>query len=90
MAVAHHALGDAGASDAAIEELIERFAADMAYQIADAYAFRGEIDNAFEWLERAYDSRDSGLTNLLSDPLLAILHDDPHWEPLLDKMGLPH
>jgi tetratricopeptide (TPR) repeat protein len=90
LAIVQHALGDAGASDAALEELIERFSADMAYQVADAYAFRGEIDNAFEWLERAYESRDSGLTSLLLDPLLTNLHDDPRWEPLLDKMGLPH
>jgi cell division inhibitor SulA len=62
----------------------------MAYQIADAHAYRGEIDSAFEWLEHAYDNRDSGLTQLLLDPLLANLRDDPRWEPLLDKMGLPH
>jgi TolB-like protein/thioredoxin-like negative regulator of GroEL len=90
LAVVQHALGDAGASDAALEELIERFSADMAYQVADAHAFRGEIDTAFDWLEQAYENRDTGMTNLLLDPLLANLRDDLRWEPLLDKMGLPH
>jgi adenylate cyclase len=90
MAVVQHALGDAGASDAALKEMIERFATDGGYQVAEVHAFRGEIDDAFEWLEHAYANRDSGLTNLLLDPLLANLHDDPRWEPLLDKMGLPH
>lgn len=90
MAVVQHALGDDDASDAALQELTERFAADMDYQVAEAYAFRGEIDDAFDWLEQAYDNRDGGLIDLLLDPLLTDLHDDPRWEPLLDKMGLPH
>ena len=90
MAVVQHALGDDDASDAALEELTERFAADMDYQVAEAYAFRGEIDDAFDWLEQAYDNRDGGLIGLLLDPLFANLHDDPRWEQFLDKMGLPH
>jgi tetratricopeptide (TPR) repeat protein len=89
-AIVQHALGQAGASDAALKELIERFSAGYAYQVAEVYAFRGEADHAFAWLEQAYDNRDGGMTWLLLDPLVASLHDDPRWEPLLDKMGLPH
>jgi hypothetical protein len=89
-AIVQHALGNAGASDAALQELIEKYAAEAAYQVAQAFAFRGEIDHAFDWLEQAYDNRDPGMTLLLVDNLLANLHDDPRWEPLLDKMGLPH
>ena len=89
-AVVYYALGDAGASEAALKELIERFAAGGGYQIAEAYAYRGEIDDAFEWLEHAYENRDSGMISLLLNPLLANLHSDPRWEPLLDKVGLPH
>ena len=89
-AVVQHALGDATASDAALVGLIEKGAELMAYQIAMAYAFRGEINNAFDWLERAYDKRDSGLAHMLVDPLVVNLHSDPRWEPFLDKMGLPH
>ncbi len=90
LAVVQHALGDARASDAALQELIEKWAAEAAYQVAEVYAFRGEIDLAYEWLEQAYDNRDSGLISMLLDPRLANLHDDPRWEPFLDKMGLPH
>ncbi len=89
-AVVQHALGDAGASDAALQELIEKWGALGAYQVALAYAFRGEIDHAYDWLEQAYDNRDSGLPLMLIDPLLANLHDDPRWGPFLGKMGLPH
>ncbi len=89
-AVVQHALGDAAASDVALAELIEKHAEGWAYQIAMAYAFRGEINNAFDWLERAYDKRDSGLAHMLVDPIVVNLHSDPRWEPFLDKMGLPH
>ena len=89
-AVVQHALNDAGASDAALQELIEKWAATSPYYVAHAYAFRGEIDNAFDWLEQAYDNHDSVLTEMLLESLLANLHDDPRWEPFLDKMGLPH
>jgi TolB-like protein len=90
MAIVQHAMGDAEASGAALQELIENWGTPWAYQIALVYAFRGEIDEAFGWLEQAYDKRDGGMTHLLLDPLLVNLHDDPRWEPLLDKMGLPH
>jgi len=89
-AIVQHALGDAGASDAALQALIEEYEDGADYQVAFAYAFRGEIDHAFDWLEIAYDNRDAGLASMLVNPLLANLHDDPRWEPLLDKMGLPH
>lgn len=90
MAIIQHALGKAGASDAALQELIECCAEGAAYQVAEVYAFRGEIDHAFAWLEQAYDNRDSAMQWLLLDPLFASLRDDPRWEPLLDKVGLPH
>jgi adenylate cyclase len=56
--------------------------------VAQVKAYRGEIDEAFAWLERAYEARDSGLSNVLSNPWLANLHDDPRWEELITKLGL--
>jgi tetratricopeptide (TPR) repeat protein len=75
-------------SDAALNELIKNQAGTAAYQIADAYAYRGDKDKAFEWLERARQQRDSGLGNLLQDPLLENLHSDPRWNAFLHTMGL--
>ena len=51
--MAYHALGRAAESDAAVLELTKNFADDWAYQIAEVHAFRGEIDQAFAWLDRA-------------------------------------
>jgi TolB-like protein/Flp pilus assembly protein TadD len=89
-ALVQHALGDAQASEAALQELIACCAAGSSYQVAEVYAFRGEIDHAFDWLEKAYDNRDGGLPLILDSPVFAEFHDDPRWEPFLDKMGLPH
>jgi tetratricopeptide (TPR) repeat protein len=75
-------------SDAALAELIKNDAETAAYQIAEAYAYRGDKDHAFEWLERARRQRDPGLAGLRRDPLLPNLRDDPRWNAFLHTMGL--
>lgn len=85
----YHALGRQDDSDAALAELEARHAGDGAYQIAQAHAFRGERDPAFSWLERAHAQRDSGLTQIKGDPLLAGLEGDPRHAAFLEKMNLP-
>jgi len=90
MAIVQQALGDAGASDAALQEMIKCCAAGAAYQVAAVYAFCGEIDHAFDWLELAYDNRDTGLPLMLHSPTFVGLRGDPRWVPFLNKTGLPH
>ncbi|MGK2926579.1 MAG: hypothetical protein ACSLE2_13265 [Lysobacterales bacterium] len=60
-----------------------------AFQLAELYAFRGETENAFEWLQRAWDQKDPGLGALLGNPLLANLVGDPRWPEYLEQLGLP-
>jgi len=75
-------------SDAALAELTKNDSETAAYQIAEVYAYRGDKDKAFEWLERARRQRDPGLGNLRRDPLLENLHNDPRWNAFLHTMGL--
>jgi adenylate cyclase len=75
-------------SDAALAQLIKSSAETAAYQIADVYAYRGDKDRAFEWLERARRQRDAGLPGLRTDPYLANLRGDPRWNAFLRTMGL--
>ena len=75
-------------SDAALAQLIKDAAETAADQIADVYAYRGDEDKAFEWLERARRQRDAGLPTLRVDPYLQNLHDDPRWNAFLRTMGL--
>jgi hypothetical protein len=87
--LAYHALGREQDSNAALSELIAKYHTGGAYQIAQAYAFRGESDKSFEWLEHAYNQRDGGLLEIKTDPLLKNLRHDPRYTDLLKKMRLP-
>ena len=75
-------------ADAALARLIESSADTSAYLIADVYAYRGDKDRAFEWLERARRQRDQTLGFLRCDPFLANLREDPRWNSFLHTMGL--
>jgi len=88
-AMIHHDLRHPAESDAALKALIDGYAWTAAYQVAEAYAYRKEIDKAFEWLERAYEHRDPGVTYSLADMLLRPpLEADPRWQPFLQRMNL--
>jgi TolB-like protein len=89
IAMAEHTLGHSKESQQALEKLIAKYGKEAAYQIAEVFAWRGEKTEAFEWLERAYQQRDGGLSDLKVDVLLAGLHGDPRFEALLRKMNLP-
>ena len=81
-------LDDPKKGDAALAELLKTWGEQAAFQIAEVYGFRGEVDNAFEWLDKAYAQRDSGLTWIQGDPLLRNLTSDPRWDAFLRKMDL--
>jgi hypothetical protein len=89
LALAQYVRGDRPAADAALADLIAYGRDQLAYQIAEVYAVRGEIDKAFEWLQISYNSHDTGTLALLVDPLLRGLRDDPRYKNLLAKLGLP-
>jgi TolB-like protein len=89
LALAHYVRGDRKAADAALADLIANWRDQLAYQIAQVYAVRGERDKAFEWLQISFDSHDTGTLSLLVDPLLRGLRDDPRYKNLLAKLGLP-
>ena len=81
-------LGRDQESAAALKALVDGFGWTAAYQIAEAYAYQNDLDNAFEWLERAYAQHDPGVVYSAVDGLLRPLHGDPRWRPFLRKLGL--
>jgi TolB-like protein/Flp pilus assembly protein TadD len=88
-ALAQHDLGRAKEAQQALDQLIARWGHSVAYQIAQIFAWRGEQDRAFDWLERAVKQRDGGLVNVKVDPLLRRLRGDPRYAAVLRKMNLP-
>jgi tetratricopeptide (TPR) repeat protein len=87
MAMALYTLGRKAESDAALAALIAQHANDSAFFIATVFAWRGEVDGAFEWLDKAIAAQDSNLATIHLEPLFANLHKDPRWLPLLHKLG---
>ncbi len=81
-------MGRKAEADAALRMLIEKYADGSPYQVAEAYACRGEKDLAFQWLEHAYRQRDGGLSEMKGDPLLANISNDARYLPFLKKMKL--
>jgi tetratricopeptide (TPR) repeat protein len=60
-----------------------------AYMIAQLYADLGNKDQAFKWLDTAYQERDFYLIGLNTDFLLDPLRSDPRFAELVRKVGLP-
>ena len=89
LALAHYTRGDQSAADAALAELIAKDRNFLAYQIAEVYAWRGEKDKAFEWLQISLNDHDTGTLSLLIDPLMRGLRHDARYDGLRAKMGLP-
>jgi TolB-like protein/Flp pilus assembly protein TadD len=88
-AMAHFAAGRKSESDAALAEAIRHNGTSWPSEIARVYAFRGEKDRAFEWLDRAFDLRDEDLYLIKGDPLLKNLEGDPRYTAFQRKMNLP-
>ena len=83
--------GHATEARAAIEKLKQQLdkTGIGRYEIALVYAGLKENDNAFEWLEKAYQAHDKGLTYLKIDPCLDPLRSDPRFQDLIKRVGIP-
>jgi TolB-like protein len=88
LAMVYWRMQDTAKSDAALSRLIEGYRELDAYQVAQIYAFRGQNDPAFEWLEIAWRQRDPGLQNLRLNFDFEKIRTDPRWPAFLRKVGL--
>ncbi len=89
LALAQQARGDRVAADAALDSLIAGHSNDMSFQIATVFAFRGDADKTFEWLDRAYEKRDPGVMAINDNPFTRELRSDPRFLAFREKVGLP-
>jgi serine/threonine protein kinase/tetratricopeptide (TPR) repeat protein len=84
--MAYHALGRKAESDTALSGLIAKYEKDAAGNIAGVFAFRGERDRAFEWIEKELKNGGT-FAEVLVDPTYINLYNDPRWLPFLRKVG---
>jgi hypothetical protein len=87
MAMALHSLGREQEHQVKLKEAIALLGTAWPSEVAAIHAWTGEPDEAFRWLEKAIEIRQSGLLGLASQPLFASLHDDPRWASLLERSG---
>lgn len=83
-----HRLGRLEEAEASLDEI--RCEDDLevaAIQRADTFAQWGDTEQAFENLDMAVDFGDPGLAQLLVDPFLDPIRDDPRFVALMDKLG---
>jgi len=55
-------------------------------EVAHVYAWIGEVDEVFRLLEKELGI--NSLSGVMVDPFFSDLHDDPRWDPLLEKGGV--
>ena len=82
------ALERTGEAEDLLQKMITSHGHDAAFQIAEIYAFSGDADQAFAWLDRAYQQRDGGMSELIGNYFLSRLHQDKRWQGLLLRMKL--
>ena len=86
-AITYHHLGRQEEAKAALRALISTVGESASFQIAAIYAQWGEVDNAMNWLDRAYVIRDPGLQHLGNTRQFDPIRSDPRFEALLRKMN---
>jgi TolB-like protein/DNA-binding winged helix-turn-helix (wHTH) protein/tetratricopeptide (TPR) repeat protein len=82
------AVGHKGEAGEALKKVATNYADSEAFNIAMVYAYRNEHELALRWLDRAYEQKDPDLIEILGEPLLKNLADDPGYKAFLRKMNL--
>jgi TolB-like protein len=81
-----HAMGKTDAAASELEALIalgERWT----YEIAQAHAYLGHVDESFEWMDRAIERRDQSLTTITVDPFIDNMREDPRYDEVISRLG---
>ena len=87
MALAFHDLGRMAEFEAAFRELRDTWGERWPSEVAHVYAWIGDVDAAFEWLDRGVLLNEDGLGSQYLRPLLAPLHEDPRWLEFRERTG---
>jgi TolB-like protein len=87
-AMAYFALGRKTDSDTALAQMLKTETRHP-YIVAQIFAFRGETDEAFKWLDQAAAQKDPALVLLKSQAMFMKLEGDPRYKAFLRKVNLP-
>jgi TolB-like protein/DNA-binding winged helix-turn-helix (wHTH) protein len=80
------AMGHRTESDVALKALTDKFGSIDPYGIASVHACRVEIDDAFRWLDRAYQEHNHRMPTVKTDPVFTNLRGDRRFQAILSRM----
>jgi TolB-like protein/DNA-binding winged helix-turn-helix (wHTH) protein len=80
------AMGHRTESDVALKALTDKFGSIDPYGIASVHAYRAEIDDAFHWLDRAYQEHNHRMPTVKTDPVFTNLRGDRRFQAILSRM----
>jgi tetratricopeptide (TPR) repeat protein len=86
-AVAMHDLGRQEEFETLFAELRDRWGEQWPSEVAHVYAWIGEADAAFEWLDKAVEQNEDGLSEQFDNEYFVSLHDDPRWVEFRERTG---
>ncbi len=87
MPLAYHDLRRDADFQTALDELVTKLGPVSPYDVGSVFAYCGDADRAFEWLDKSVAANDGGSLLILVDTLYENVHTDPRWVPLLRKLG---
>ena len=85
--LAYHDLGREAEFQAALDTLVAKVGPVSPYDVASVFAYTGDADRAFEWLDKSVAAKDGGSLLILVDSLFENVRSDPRWVPLLRRLG---
>jgi hypothetical protein len=83
-----YAAGDLETFESQLAELRRLYGEQWPSEIAHVYAWTGNPDAAFEWLNKALAIREAGIINSRQVSLLDPLHSDPRWQAFIEQLGV--
>ena len=84
------AMGRTKEANALFAEFLEKYGETDLANVADLYAFRGEYDQSFLWLNKAFEAKDPVLVEALTYPSFKPMYSDPRWAAIIKKIELPN
>ena len=71
------------------DEFLNKYSESDPANTADLYAFRGDFEKSFEYLNKAFDIKDPVLIEALSYPSFRPIYKDYRWREFIKKIDLP-
>ena len=84
-ALGHHALGNQDEFEALLQQLIDGWGERWPSEVAHVYAWIGDADNAFNWLDKAVEIEEAGVRVQHVSPLYSRVRNDERWTDFRER-----